>query len=202
MENRYAELARHNLTTLYGGPLEDLETRLGARREGDRFHFRAFGQPCSLTPEGIFLARRKLCDPRAVVISLYALHAVPEPLQLHPFKAFRELPGSMPYQGAFASHSERVLVPAAERIAKSYETVVAALDGQPGGAEYGGDVSFVLKPLPKIALAYILHLADEEFPAAVTCLFSANAAAFLPLDGLADTAEYTSRRLIELAAEG
>ena len=41
-------------------------------------------------------------------------------------------------------------------------------------------------------------LPDEEFPASVTCLFSANALSFMPLDGLADVAEYTSKEIIRL----
>ena len=39
---------------------------------------------------------------------------------------------------------------------------------------------------------------DEEFPASVTCLFSQNALSFMPLDGLADVAEYTSKAIIQL----
>jgi hypothetical protein len=38
----------------------------------------------------------------------------------------------------------------------------------------------------------------ENLPASVTCLFSANAMAFMPLDGLADMAEYTSKKIISL----
>jgi hypothetical protein len=32
----------------------------------------------------------------------------------------------------------------------------------------------------------------------VTCLFSANALSFIPLDGLADVAEYTSNKIIQV----
>jgi hypothetical protein len=59
----------------------------------------------------------------------------------------------------------------------------------------------VLYPLPKIALLFIFYLPDEDFPASATCLFSANAISFLPLDGLADMAEYTSRSLIALISD-
>ena len=38
----------------------------------------------------------------------------------------------------------------------------------------------------------------EEFPASITCLFSANALSFIPLDGLADVAEYTSNKIIQV----
>ncbi|PIP38582.1 MAG: hypothetical protein COX19_11845 [Desulfobacterales bacterium CG23_combo_of_CG06-09_8_20_14_all_51_8] len=57
----------------------------------------------------------------------------------------------------------------------------------------------VVYPLPKIALCYILYLPDDDFPAAVTCLYSANARLFLPMDALADTGEYTSRKILAIA---
>jgi hypothetical protein len=42
---------------------------------------------------------------------------------------------------------------------------------------------------------------DEEFPASVICLFSQNALSFMPLDGLADVAEYTSKAISQLIKE-
>jgi hypothetical protein len=44
------------------------------------------------------------------------------------------------------------------------------------------------------------HL-DEEFPASVTCLFPTHAAHFMPVDGLADVAEFTARKVIQLVTE-
>jgi hypothetical protein len=61
-----------------------------------------------------------------------------------------------------------------------------------------GDIAFRVMPLPKIALCYIFYEADEDFPASATCLFSANANDFMPMDGLADTGEYTSRKILQL----
>jgi hypothetical protein len=60
------------------------------------------------------------------------------------------------------------------------------------------DFSFTLYPLPRIALYYIFNLSDDEFPASATCLFPSNAAHFLPVAGLADTAEYAAKKIIEL----
>jgi hypothetical protein len=59
-----------------------------------------------------------------------------------------------------------------------------------------------LFPLPRVALYYTFHLPDDEFPASATCLFAANASTFMPLAGLADTAEFTARRIIELVSKG
>ena len=60
-------------------------------------------------------------------------------------------------------------------------------------------ISLLLYPLPKIALCYVFYMPDDDFPASATCLFSSNAGDFMPLDGLADMAEYTSKKMIELA---
>ena len=56
----------------------------------------------------------------------------------------------------------------------------------------------MVQPLPKIVLCYIFYAADEDFPASATCLYSHNAHRFMPVDGLADVAEYTSRVILTL----
>lgn len=74
-----------------------------------------------------------------------------------------------------------------------------------GGSEApegtGGDLSMVLRPLPKIALCYLFYEADEDFPASATCLYSANAEQFLPVDALADVGEYTSKTILNIATQ-
>jgi hypothetical protein len=79
--------------------------------------------------------------------------------------------------------------------------LIDVFEGQDELPGLGGDFSFVLAPLPKIGICYIFYLPDEEFEASVTCLFSANALCFMPLDGLADVAKYTSRKIIQLVKE-
>ena len=73
----------------------------------------------------------------------------------------------------------------------------SAFQGERPG-DVAGDLTLLLYPLPKIALLYIFYFADEDFPASATCLFSSNALSFMPLDGLADVAEYTSKEIIHL----
>jgi len=65
-------------------------------------------------------------------------------------------------------------------------------------AKAGGDFAFIVYPLPKIALCYIFYIADDEFPASVTCLYSNNADCILPLDAPADVGEYTSRKIMDI----
>ena len=104
----------------------------------------------------------------------------------------------MPYVGAFATHTEKLLVPYVEKIKESAQRITKILKGEKAPSEAGGDFSLFVYPLPKIALCYIFYEADDDFPASVTCLYSNNANQFMSVDGLADVGEYTSRKIINL----
>jgi len=198
MTSNYEKLLRKNLHSLYNNRPENLDTRLPAVQKDNLFHFRAFGEDCCLGPEGINLSGKPAKETEGLLISLYAIHVGPDPVHIEPLKAFRDLPGSMPYQNAFTVNSERVLIPYVSKIREVQGFILDLSNGQLPPEGVTGDFSFVIYPLPKIALCYIFYLPDEEFPASCTCLFSANAPAFMPIDGLADVAEYTSRRIIQL----
>ena len=195
MATNYEKIIMGNLSKLFSHPSHDLHRSLGAERSGESLIFRAFGQDCSIDNKNVTLSRSEGTDLKRLIVSLYALHANPEQLQLEPFKSFKDFSGSMPYQGAFSANSERALVPFVSLIKKKREEIKAVFDGEDG---HDGDFSFILYPLPKIPLYYIFYLPDEDFPASVAALFCANALSFMPLDGLADVAEYTSKEIIQL----
>lgn len=186
MDSAYKKIVRENVRLLF----EKTTARTLA--------FQAFGKPCVIRPEGIFLDGKKEEDVLGILISLYALYAGKAEMVLEPFHAFKDLPHSAPYAGAFAARTQQVLVPHVEAIQKARETICRRLDGNHAPPSVGGDFAFVLHPFPKIALCYIFYLADADFPASATCLFSHNALSFAPIDALADTAEYTSRAILEL----
>ncbi|MFP4446396.1 MAG: DUF3786 domain-containing protein [Desulfosudaceae bacterium] len=201
MISNYARIIRDNLDLIYGegnGRLPGLEKRLPAIREQDCFLFRAFGENCRLTPGGIFLEEETVNDPRGIIVSLYARFAADRPCVSEPWKAYKEFSGTMPYAAAFHTHTEQILVPHAEEVMAQKPVITADLDGGEAPGSIGGDCAFTVSPLPKIRLCYILYEADEDFPAAVTCLYSANADTFLPTDALADVGEYTSRKILTM----
>ena len=199
MTSQYEKIILQNLTTIYHSLGEkNLEEWLPARRNGLSYEFRAFGETCRIGPEEITLSERPERGPKGLVISLYALHAKPDPLILAPFKSFKDFSGSTPYQGAFVANSERPLVLHVVRAKAASGKITEAFRGKEEVPGTAGDFSFLLFPLPKIALGYIFYLPDEDFPPSVTCLYSANAHRFMPLDGLADVAEYTTRKIVEL----
>ena len=104
----------------------------------------------------------------------------------------------MPYVGAFTTHTEKPLVPQVHKIKESVQIVFETLKAEEAPDGTGGDFSFIVYPLPKIALCYIFYEADEDFPALVTCLYSNNANQFMTVDGLADVGEYCSKTILKM----
>jgi hypothetical protein len=198
MTDNYARIVRDNLEQLDWNDLDELAGRLPARPTAGGLAFRAFGHDCLLSEKGILLGGRPETGPMGILISLYALHCQPDPAATAPLRAFNELPGSQPYVGAFANRTEAALTAHVDGLIENLDRVKTAFDGAAPPPDMPGDAAVILWPLPKIALCYLLYRSDEDFPAAATCLFSANAGRFLPTDALADLGEYTSRRLVEL----
>ena len=196
--SNYAEIIKKNLEQLYNPIAADLADRLPAQQIEDGFIFSAFGESCQISPQGIKLGDTDETGPKGVVISLYALRTAHAACQLTPFKAFREMPDSMPYVGAFASRTEQVLFEQIDGIEQHADRIAQQLNGSQGADNDAGDFSLILYPLPKIALNYIFYRADDDFGASVTCLFSNNAETFLPTDALADTGEYTSKEILDV----
>ncbi len=195
MATNYEKMIKENLGALFENLPRDLEKRLGASKNGAGFSLRAFGEEARFDPEQVMFSGVKNVDPKGLLVALYAKHAGLEEIRLEPYRAFKDFPGSMPYHGAFSANSERVLIPHVDKILEKKEDIILAFAGKSG---QGGDFSMLLYPLPKIVVYTIFYLADDEFPPSATCLFSANALDFMPLDGLADVAEYTSRKIIDM----
>ena len=202
MTDNYAKIVQNNLERLYGDLPGDLSQNLPGEQDGERFIFNAFGEKCVIEPNRITLGEQEHSSVFGILISLYAMNACSDFCVLKPLKAFKEFNGSMPYAGAFTTHTEQLLVRHVEKIKGAIPTITKKLNGEKAPSETGGDFSFIVYPLPKIALCYIFYEADDDFPASVTCLFSNNANQFLPVDGLADVGEYTSKKIINLIESG
>lgn len=198
MTDNYARIVHSNLERLYLNLPPDLARKLSARQSGECFEFDAFGAKCEIRPDGILLDTERQDGPVGILLSLYALGAQSELCLPEPFKAFKDFPDSMPYAGAFVTHTQQIIVPYVEDIEKNHGGIMKNLRGRAAPAGVGGDFAFVVYPLPKIALCYIFYMADDDFPASVTCLYSSNARQFLAVDALADVGEYTSKKILDL----
>jgi hypothetical protein len=198
MRENFLEIQKEYLQKVWLRQLKELEEFLPARHEGTCYCFQAFGEPCELHPQEIMLGGKQLTGPEGILIALYALHVQKEVPQLHPLKSFKQFPGGMGYQGAFVTNAEKILHPYVPAIQQHQQELIDRFSGHTNPDARRCDFSFTLYPLPRVALYYIFNLPDEEFPATATCLFPSNASHFLPVAGLADVAEYTAKKIIEL----
>ncbi|MCK8600734.1 DUF3786 domain-containing protein [Desulfoferrobacter suflitae] len=200
MSENYLKIQQDYLQKAWTRPRQVLERSIPAEHRRECLHFQAFGRHCALCRDHIVLGQETATGPEGLLVAMYASCTVDKQVQIHPPISFKELPGSLPYHGAFYANAERILVPHVPAIAHKQKEIVASFAGHVNADAVSGDFSFTLYPLPRIPLYYIFHLPDDEFPASVTCLFAANAIDFMPLDGLADVAEYTARRVRSMTA--
>ena len=198
MSNNYGKIIQDNLSQLYGNLPIALSENLPGEQVGEQFHFDAFGEKCVIDPKRIILGEGEHSSVIGLIISVYALNANSENCVLSPLKSFKEFPDSISHVAASAMPTSKLLGGHVGKIKKAKESIVRTFNGKKGPSEAGGDFSFILYPLPKIALCYIFYEADEDFPASVRCLYSNNANQFMPVSGLADIGEYTSNQILKL----
>lgn len=198
MTNNYGKLVNDNLQQLFSGQTCNLAADLPAAEQDGRLVFDAFGRQCAVGPGGITLNGQDQANLNGLLVSHYCLSACPDLCEMEPLKALKEFGDDVRYLGASTTHAERLLKPHADKIKQARPEIMAAFCGRDATGDTGGDFAIIVHPLPKIALCYIFYEADEEFSASVTCLYSNNAGKFMPIDGLADLGEYTSKAILEL----
>jgi Domain of unknown function (DUF3786) len=202
MSENFLQIQKEYLEKVWTRTSQELEESLPARSRDGCFYFQAFGEPCELYRQEILLGGKRLTGPEGILIALYALHVQKEEPQLRSLKSFKQFPSGMGYQGTFITNAEKILHPYIPVIQQHQQMLLNRFSGHFNPDVRTCDFSFTLYPLPRVALYYIFDLPDEEFPASVTCLFPSNANHFLPVAGLADVAEYTAKKIIELVTEG
>jgi len=110
--------------------------------------------------------------------------------------AFRELPDGMVYDPAFQGRSTLRLKQEYGMNPQGFTAAAEALGGE--RLEFG-DVSFMFRLLPRLCMAVILHVGDEEFGPAVNMLFDASAGHYLPTEDLAVLGGLLASRLLKAA---
>jgi len=108
--------------------------------------------------------------------------------------AFRELPGGLGYDAAFQGRANIRLARAFGQDPQGFIAAARALGGEKLSF---GDVSYLFRIFPRLWLAVVLHLADEEFPAAAQVLFDRAAPHYLPTEDLAVLGGMLAGRLIK-----
>jgi hypothetical protein len=122
----------------------------------------------------------------------YLIHADGVPPADH-WIAFRELPDGRIYDAAFQKRSAARLAQAYGTDAKGFAAAAQALGGEP--IQFG-DAAYRFRLLPRLAMAVILHLGDDEFAPRVNVVFDAAAGHYLPIEDLAVLGGMLASKLI------
>lgn len=113
--------------------------------------------------------------------------------------AFRNLPGGLGYDAAFERRASAPLVKAfgAPRHGQTGFEVAARILG--GERLRFGDAAFCFRLLPRVWLAVVLYVADDEFPASANVLFDGAAEHYLATEDLAVLGGMLAGRLVKAA---
>ncbi len=130
-----------------------------------------------------------------ILLLHYLLHADGTPLA-DKWIAFRNLPGGLGYDGAFQGRANLRLAHAFGSDQGSFEAAARALGGE--RLDFG-DASFSFRVLPRVWLAVVLYLADDEFSANANVLFDGAVSHYLPTEDLAVLGGMLAGRLIRTA---
>ncbi len=101
---------------------------------------------------------------------------------------YRQLPGAIFFEKRFVSMAIGPLTRAFGNDLEGFKRAGAALGGEP--ISRTGDAGFRFHALPRIPMACILYLGDEEVQPSVNVLFDASAPAYLPTEDLSILGTY------------
>lgn len=147
-------------------------------------------------PEGTVLPAvgQETVDVATQILHLhYLLTADGTPLAAE-WVAFRSLPGGLGYDAAFHGRASLRLARAFGADKQAFYNAARALDGERLSF---GDASFLFRLFPRVWLAVVLYLADDEFPASANVLFDAAVSHYLPTEDLAVLGGMLAGRLVK-----
>ena len=110
--------------------------------------------------------------------------------------SFAELPDGRFYNQAFQGYTGQELVRHFGNDLSALAQAARKLDGMKLGF---GDAAFTFHILPRVSLAVVYHLGDEDFPATCQILFDASVSHYLPTDVCAILGSMLTRKLINAA---
>jgi hypothetical protein len=108
--------------------------------------------------------------------------------------SFRELPDGLVYDSAFQGRASERIAATYGRDKAGFMQAATMLGGE--RLTYG-DASFMFRVFPRLNLAVVLHLADEEFEANANVLFDAAATHYLPIEDLSVVGGLVASRLVK-----
>lgn len=134
------------------------------------------------------------CDPELQTLFLYYLEQARGKAPEERWVTFRELPDGIFYHRAFQGYTGDPLAVAIDNDLERLRRAAISLGGYPLTV---GDMAFRFLALPRIPLALVYWLGDDEFPPEAQVLFDPAAGDYLPIDGSAALGRRLVRRILE-----
>jgi hypothetical protein len=122
------------------------------------------------------------CPPGLLFLLLHYFRTADAQPLAHRWISYRELPHGMFYFHAFQGYAGNRLVKTFGNDLSSFEKAASKAGGE---ALSHGDAGFLFWALPRIPLAAVYWVGDDEFPPSANVLFDASAGHYLSTDGLA-----------------
>ena len=169
-----------------------------AEERGGHFELRYFGRDYTIQFPRIAVLDASGKEPDVttrLVLLHYLIRADGSPPADH-WAAFRELPDGRIYDLAFQGRANQRIARAFGADAKGFGAAAQALGGERLAF---GDASYMFRVLPRLPMAAVLHLGDEEFGPAANVLFDAAAGHYLPTEDLAVLGGVLAHKLIKAA---
>jgi hypothetical protein len=165
-------------------PPEEIAWRSGATLQGDRMHLHMLSQPYEVETASFVVRRpsgKELSSFLQSLILTYLQTADGAP-SADRWISFRELPNGGFYHRAFQGY-------APDRLSKRWGLDVDGFVGACRALQATelelGDAGFAARVLPRVEIAAVYWLGDEDFPSRASILFDANAHHYMVTDGLA-----------------
>lgn len=108
---------------------------------------------------------------------------------------FRDLPGAVPYDGAFRANVEMVLEKYASEIIERKDELTSKFDGYDAVGFANADFAVIFQVFPRVDCLVLLCVGDDEIGAGAKLLFSSKAQYYLTTESLAAIGETLTRRV-------
>ena len=198
------------LDDAYEKALEDLRSlspfsaasRSGTEYDGSKFHVPFFNRSFLIYYPGGGVEEVGVEKPPSkwlqILLMHYLINAKGIPIA-DEWVAYRNLPGAHLFEGRFWQLALATLVRVFGNDIGSFREASLSLGGVP--MTRTGDAAFRFRAFPRIPVACILHLGDEELPSSINILFDAVAYTYLATEDLSAVGIYLSDALRRYKSE-
>ncbi len=165
---------------------------------GGEFFFELFSKPARLNFDGFkgyFVEDGREIAPHVLAIVLYHLAKANETPLANNWISYADLPGGLSYVKAFRGYTSKLLEEHFKNDLEKVKNSAATLSLKP--LDIDADAAYQIDVLPKVPIAFIYRLGDEEFGPVADFLFDANASLYLPSDCYAVTCAWLTGSIID-----